>query len=121
MASFNSKNRYLHQLSYEAHFKKIPHGMVIRHKCDNPSCFNPDHLILGTKKDNTKDMIKRGRASNWDDRNGKRFKLSQKQYEDIMESSESSYTLSKKYPVSSVQIRRLKSGSRGWSFNKKRY
>ena len=36
-------------------------GPVIRHKCDNPSCCNPAHLEPGTMKDNTQDMLKRGR------------------------------------------------------------
>lgn len=39
-------------------------GKVVRHKCDNPRCINPDHLELGTYKDNTHDMLKRGRHTN---------------------------------------------------------
>jgi hypothetical protein len=37
-------------------------GKLVRHACDNPRCINPDHLLLGTHKDNTADMIKRGRG-----------------------------------------------------------
>ena len=37
-------------------------GLVVRHKCDNPRCINPEHLELGTVKDNVHDCITRGRA-----------------------------------------------------------
>lgn len=51
----------VHRVVYERHFGPIPDGMVVRHKCDNPPCSNPDHLELGTKADNTQDMMSRGR------------------------------------------------------------
>jgi len=51
-----------HRLSWEIHNKqKIPEGMFVMHKCDNPECCNPDHLMIGTPKENTQDMIAKGR------------------------------------------------------------
>ncbi len=55
---------YAHRASWEAaNGEAIPEGQVVRHKCDNPRCVNPDHLEVGTYQDNTGDMIERGRAS----------------------------------------------------------
>ena len=40
----------------------VPKGLVVRHKCDNTLCVNPDHLLLGTQRQNIEDMIARDRA-----------------------------------------------------------
>ncbi len=52
-----------HRFSWELHAGKIPEGIYVLHRCDNPRCIRPDHLFLGTQADNVADMIAKGRAS----------------------------------------------------------
>lgn len=57
---FNKKIESAHRISWILH-NKSPYGFCVLHKCDNPGCVRPDHLFLGTKKDNSDDMINKGR------------------------------------------------------------
>ena len=53
---------FAHRKSFEFHKTKIPDQMQVLHHCDNPCCINPEHLYLGTPKENGEDKSKRGRA-----------------------------------------------------------
>lgn len=54
---------YGHRASYEIHYGPIPKGMQVCHKCDNPPCCNPRHLVLGTLQYNAKDRTDKGRTA----------------------------------------------------------
>src|SRR6476646_7023011 len=44
------------RVSWQLAHGDIPSGMCVLHSCDNPLCVRPDHLFLGTRKENTRDM-----------------------------------------------------------------
>lgn len=52
-----------HRISWIVHNGNIPEGMWVLHKCDNPLCININHLWLGCPKDNTADMVSKGREN----------------------------------------------------------
>jgi HNH endonuclease len=56
-----SKRIYAHRFSYLIHYGEIPEKLIILHSCDNSKCVNPDHLSVGTHKENSHQASSRGR------------------------------------------------------------
>jgi|WetSurMetagenome_2_1015567.scaffolds.fasta_scaffold29718_5 hypothetical protein len=61
--TFKGKKYAAHRLSRIVNNGEIPYNLYVLHKCDNPSCVNPDHLFLGTQQDNIDDCRNKGRAN----------------------------------------------------------
>jgi hypothetical protein len=63
IARLNNKPIRAHRLAYIETYGEIPKGLLVRHRCDNRACVNPEHLELGTNKDNSEDMVQRQRQA----------------------------------------------------------
>jgi len=58
-----TKQTIASRYSYLLNTGSIPKDMFILHKCDNPPCVNPEHLFVGTQKDNMMDKVNKGRGT----------------------------------------------------------
>lgn len=96
-----------HRFSYVIHKGLIPDGMLVCHTCDNPSCVNPEHLFLGTAKDNIQDMISKERDRMVGERNNK-AKLSNDDVIKIKSSTLLSSDLANIYGVCKSTINRAR-------------
>lgn len=54
---------YAHRIAYMLYKGEILNKLQVLHKCDSPLCVNPNHLYLGTQKENIKDSVSKGRHS----------------------------------------------------------
>jgi len=104
----DSKNTRAHRLSYELHKGQIQDGFVICHHCDNPGCVNPDHLFIGTTKDNAQDALQKGRAY-VGEKNG-RSKLTKENVKEILNSTLNGPQLANKFGVTRHTINRVRRG-----------
>lgn len=59
--TINRKNIAAHRASWQFFCGEIPPELHVLHRCDNPPCCNPNHLFLGTAKDNIRDCVQKGR------------------------------------------------------------
>ena len=55
------KLQQAHRVAWQIENGPIPNSLLACHHCDNPPCVRPDHLFLGTVKDNAEDMVSKGR------------------------------------------------------------
>lgn len=100
-----------HRASYELFCGPIPDGLLVLHRCDNPTCVNPDHLFLGTNDDNMADRQAKTRQARGE-RAG-RARLKEAAVRDIRSSPASTKELAQKYSVAPETIKGVRSG-RTW-------
>lgn len=102
------KHHGAHRVSWELANGPIPDGLCVCHKCDTPACVNPDHLFLGTHKDNAQDRDRKGRASAGDGHPG--AKLTWAKVAAIRADNRTQRIISEDYGVARSLISRIRTG-----------
>jgi len=102
------KSDYAYRISWSLFRGAIPARLEIRHKCDVPSCVNPDHLTIGTRKDNMGDCVERGRTNKPRGEAAPKVTLTEAQVLAIRASSEPSKRLARQISVHDKTIRDIR-------------
>lgn len=83
--------------------------LYVLHKCDNPSCVNPEHLFLGTQLDNIADMVNKRRHASLNEKNF-HAKLTVAQVDAIRVDTRVQKTIARDYGISQQQVSGIKTG-----------
>jgi hypothetical protein len=120
---YNGKFEGAHRVSYQL-YKGSLNGLWVLHRCDNPPCWNPEHLFLGDCSDNLRDAGTKGRHGSQTHPEAHRYgrnnttKLTVTQVQEIkrrIASGETLRDLAKEFGVGAPQITRIKQGIR-WGY-----
>lgn len=101
-----SKTVLAHRFAYELEIGAIPPGLLIRHKCRNRNCCNPDHLETGTYADNEADKVRDGTLLK--NENAPWSKLTDLQVAEIRASDKSAIELGQQYGIDRRYVYALK-------------
>ncbi len=99
---------YAHIFSYRRHKGEIPKGSEVCHTCDNPPCINPDHLFLGSHKENFEDASRKGRIARQVGELSGMAKLTEEQVLAIRKDPRPHRVIAKDYGISNRNVSGIK-------------
>lgn len=100
-----------HKFSFETFNGPVPPRQVVRHTCHNQRCVNPEHLVLGTHRDNVRDAMERGTHRRGNSMKGSEnplSKITEQQARDILLDERPVRVISAEYGVASRTIYDIK-------------
>lgn len=117
--------RHANRVAWAIANRREPGALIVRHSCDRPICCNPDHLLIGTVADNSRDMVERGRAGGRDQHGAKNAaaRLTLEQVGEIVAAfrrGEQNVVIATRYPVGHALISRIRTG-RSWQAEAAQY
>lgn len=102
--SFKKQYYLAHRLAWELIFGSEPDSLVL-HRCDNPSCCNPDCLFLGSHADNVADKVAKGRQARGEKNGGAKLSLAEVDaIKERLSRGETQTSLAREYGVSQSAI-----------------
>jgi DNA-binding XRE family transcriptional regulator len=112
---------HAHRWAWILTYGEIPEGLGVLHKCDNPLCCNPEHLFLGTHKENMDDRDAKGRQPSARGEKNHLAKLNITLVKEIRSSTKSAKELASLMGVSKQTIWHIRAGRTWASVSKETY
>lgn len=105
-----------HRVSWFLTYGGIEEGLCVCHKCDNPPCCNPEHLFVGTHKDNETDKKSKGRTVQGERQGGSKLTEGQvKEIRLLLDQGARGYILASRFGVARTTISKIKYNKR-WAW-----